>query len=577
MRNYLIWLVLIGILTDSLLAEKHRALHRVTSKVQKYKRVALVIGNNKYQVAPLSNAISDAEAIKKFLLSKNFKVIYAKNATQKQMRSKVSIFLDSLDKKSVGFVYFSGHGIQERSPKEKRVVNYLIPTDNKNLKSITDLDYNTISLNYILDSLREKDNGFNILLVDACRSPFKAFTRSSQGGLTPTVAQGTFIAYSTSAGERASDNGLFRKSFIKYASKPYKLVDVFEEVKQEVYRETGQIPYTSNGKLGKFYFTEPRELEPLKPIVQEVVSIPIPIMEPKREEKKIAEPIPVEKKYSLTISTTPSDAKVYLMGIKPRYRDGIELVKGNYRVKVIAEGYKKKVVTVSLEKDTKMKVALEKLPEIEKYSLAINTTPSNAKVYLKGIKAKYRDGIELPKGKYKVRVIADGYKKKLVTVVLKRDIDYDVVLAELPKIVKEPKPPKKQKVTSSRNSKWLTPSRSVCKSKGGEMFYGVCRANWSNAKKICDAMGGRLPSVEELRTEVTKCGGTIDDYNNNSKNSSYQYCYKNNGFSGSSGYWSSTTDASGTSTAWGVYFDNGRDYWYGKSNSTFVRCVRAGQ
>ncbi len=39
-------------------------------------------------------------------------------------------------------------------------------------------------------------------------------------------------------------------------------------------------------------------------------------------------------------------------------------------------------------------------------------------------------------------------------------------------------------------------------------------------------------------------------------------------------YWSSTTDASNTSDAWLVNFNNGNDNWNNKSNTNYVRCVR---
>jgi len=44
--------------------------------------------------------------------------------------------------------------------------------------------------------------------------------------------------------------------------------------------------------------------------------------------------------YSLTIERTPSNATVQVLNIKPRYKDGIMLKKGEYRIKVFADGYK---------------------------------------------------------------------------------------------------------------------------------------------------------------------------------------------------------------------------------------------
>jgi hypothetical protein len=43
----------------------------------------------------------------------------------------------------------------------------------------------------------------------------------------------------------------------------------------------------------------------------------------------------------------------------------------------------------------------------------------------------------------------------------------------------------------------------------------------------------------------------------------------------SSNYWSSTTNASNTSNAWNVNFNNGNDNNNAKTNTNYVRCVRA--
>ena len=45
----------------------------------------------------------------------------------------------------------------------------------------------------------------------------------------------------------------------------------------------------------------------------------------------------------------------------------------------------------------------------------------------------------------------------------------------------------------------------------------------------------------------------------------------------SNNYWSSTTNASNSSNAWNVNFNNGNDDWNNKTNSNYVRCVRAGE
>jgi len=131
--------------------------------------------------------------------------------------------------------------------------------------------------------------------------------------------------------------------------------------------------------------------------------------------------------------------------------------------------------------------------------------------------------------------------------------------------------PKKEK------SKWISPTQKVCKAHGGKMDGYTCEANWSNAKDICSASGGRLATIDELKKVVTDCGGIIDDDGSNRADSVYQDCYKKKGFNSSEYYWSASTTASNTGVVWVVYFGNGSDDDHHKSNSYYVRCVRDGQ
>jgi hypothetical protein len=109
--------------------------------------------------------------------------------------------------------------------------------------------------------------------------------------------------------------------------------------------------------------------------------------------------------------------------------------------------------------------------------------------------------------------------------------------------------------------------------------------NWKKAKEICRAKGGRLPTKEELGKVVTDCRGTITTYGDknwdsltdkNKANKSYQSCYKKRGFN-SSNYWSSASSSDNDENAWIVYFYYGNQSLNSKSNSCYVRCVRAGQ
>lgn len=53
-------------------------------------------------------------------------------------------------------------------------------------------------------------------------------------------------------------------------------------------------------------------------------------------------------KYGLTVRTVPSNAKVSITNIKPRYTDGIQLVPGTYNIKVTATGYEPEYTTVRI-------------------------------------------------------------------------------------------------------------------------------------------------------------------------------------------------------------------------------------
>ena len=47
------------------------------------------------------------------------------------------------------------------------------------------------------------------------------------------------------------------------------------------------------------------------------------------------------QKYPLTINTVPSNARVQIMNIKPKYYDGIRLVQGKYKIRVSKKGYER--------------------------------------------------------------------------------------------------------------------------------------------------------------------------------------------------------------------------------------------
>jgi len=96
------------------------------------------------------------------------------------------------------------------------------------------------------------------------------------------------------------------------------------------------------------------------------------------------------------------------------------------------------------------------------------------------------------------------------------------------------------------------------------------KVTWQNSIDICDELilGGhedwRLPNLNELTSLVddTQYNPSIDSV---LKNTASNY------------YWSSSTPANNSYTAWIVNFKSGYQRYYNKNSNYFVRCVRAGQ
>jgi len=128
-------------------------------------------------------------------------------------------------------------------------------------------------------------------------------------------------------------------------------------------------------------------------------------------------------------------------------------------------------------------------------------------------------------------------------------------------------------------NKWLDIPRKKCIENKGKLDKdGFCHADWHNATSICKSIGGRLPTIIELRSVVTECGGEMENPSHNANSLHYQLCYRTKGFVGSNIYWSSTESYS---SMWVVKFIIGTEFtrdkskirWKDNSNTSYVRCI----
>ena len=135
---------------------------------------------------------------------------------------------------------------------------------------------------------------------------------------------------------------------------------------------------------------------------------------------------------------------------------------------------------------------------------------------------------------------------------------------------------KSKSKSKQETSKWINPTQKVCNANGGKISYGDCKADWSNAKAICQASGGRLATLDEFKKVITDCNGTLGDFYSNLKNSAYHNCLDKKDFS--SKYWSSTDNGPKNNPAWGAWVFGGNEMTgYGKSQEFYVRCMREEQ
>jgi hypothetical protein len=239
--------------------DKLEPLNAVISNVSNFRRVALVIGNGKYERAPLKNPVNDAKAIAEELKNLNFEVISLYNACYKEMKQGISNFGTSLakDKNTIGLFYYAGHGISLRGK------NYIVPVDEK-IEKEADVEVYAIEMDDLMSNLEYAGNSMNIIILDACRNnPFsRGFRSVNSGGLAAANAPvGTFIAYATAPGSTAADgngqNGLYTQELLKTLKIPnLRIEDVFKKVRTNVkeFSDGQQIPWENSALEGDFIF-----------------------------------------------------------------------------------------------------------------------------------------------------------------------------------------------------------------------------------------------------------------------------------------------------------------------------------
>ena len=131
------------------------------------RKLALLIANGDYQRSEnnLGNAVTNADALERSLISMNFTVTNRKNIShESDMMNEVKRFNSTIRDGDSIFFYYYGHGYQFEDE------NYLIPTADSRLSEEEDVQDIGLDAAKVLGRLREKKrNSAIIFILDCCR------------------------------------------------------------------------------------------------------------------------------------------------------------------------------------------------------------------------------------------------------------------------------------------------------------------------------------------------------------------------------------------------------------------------
>ena len=199
-------------------------------------RVALVVGNNAYEEAPLDNPLSDASLIAGSLRELRFEVSTARNADEDAMEEAIVRLgerLRELGPEAVGLFYYAGHGVQSTAGR-----NYLIPVGAA-IRGESRLAAKAVSADWVLETMRNSGNAVNVLILDACRNNPYVARRGARGLAAMVPGSDSLIAFSAAAGQTAEDgdgdNSAYAAALAAEMRRPgLTFAQVFQNVRKRV-------------------------------------------------------------------------------------------------------------------------------------------------------------------------------------------------------------------------------------------------------------------------------------------------------------------------------------------------------
>jgi hypothetical protein len=195
------------------------------------KRVALVIGNDRYDALPaLQKAVNDARAVAERFARLGYEVIRVEDASRRAMNEKIGELAGRIGRGDTAAFFFAGHGVEINN------ANFLLPTDTpRGGEGQEDLiARESVSAPSIIETLRARGARVTLMILDACRdNPFKTANNRGVGGsrglgrMQPE--DGVFVLYSAGVGQTALDrlndkdadpNSVFTRALIRLMERP---------------------------------------------------------------------------------------------------------------------------------------------------------------------------------------------------------------------------------------------------------------------------------------------------------------------------------------------------------------------
>jgi formylglycine-generating enzyme required for sulfatase activity len=165
-------------------------------------RVALVIGNAAYPLAPVADAASDARAVAAALRDGEFDVVIAEDAGGPALQDAIATFAGKLRRGAHAVVFYSGHAVQLRGR------NFLAPVDAR-LRSASEIAQAAVDLDMLLDALIVARPASAIVVLDASRdNPWQVeLAGNSKGLLAIERMDAVSVMFTAAPGRTVTDAG----------------------------------------------------------------------------------------------------------------------------------------------------------------------------------------------------------------------------------------------------------------------------------------------------------------------------------------------------------------------------------